>query len=70
MNDDYIFVIHNGVHFKNVCKWIMDSIASKYMTLHRAIFDTYEVIISCHVHLDDNSIVKTIAMEYIVVERP
>ena len=37
--------MHNEIHFKSMYKWIMDSGASKHMTLHKAAFDTYEVII-------------------------
>ena len=51
-----------------MCKIIMDSCASKHSTLHKVVFDTYEVITPCNVHLDDNSVVQTIGMEFLVVE--
>lgn len=35
---------------------------------HRGTFDTYEVIASCNVYLDDDSVVKLIRMNSIVVE--
>lgn len=46
----------------------MDSKASKYMTLCRAAFNTYEVIASRNVHLGDNDVVKAIGMGSIIVE--
>lgn len=67
-DDNYTFVMRNEVYFKSICKWIMDLEASKNMTLHKATFDTYEVIISCNVYLDDNNIVQTIGMRSIVME--
>ena len=67
-DDDYTFVMRNETHSKSMCKWIMDSGASKHMTLHKAAFDTYEVITPRNVHLDDNNVVQAIGMESIVVE--
>ena len=34
-NDDinYVFMMHNKIHYKSVGKWIMDLEASKHMTL-------------------------------------
>ena len=52
-----------------MCKWIMNSRASKHMILHRAAFDIYEVITSRNVHLDDNTVVEAIMMGSIVVEQ-
>ena len=67
-DDDYIFVMRNEAHSKSICKWIMDSVATKHMTLYRAAFDTYEVITPYNVHLDDNSVVEAIGMGSIIVE--
>ena len=55
-------------HFKSMCKLIMDSSASKHMTLDKATFDTYEIISPRNVHVDDNSIVQAIGMGSFVVE--
>ena len=60
--------MRNETHFKSMCKYIMDSRASKHMISHRAAFNTYEVIASCIVHLGYNSVVKVIGMESIIVE--
>ena len=46
----------------------MDSRATKHMTSYMAAFDTYEVIATRNVHLDDESIVKGIRMASIIVE--
>ena len=51
-----------------MCKWIMDSGATKHMTPHRNAFHTYEVIAPRNVHMGDDSVVKTIGMGSIVVE--
>ena len=53
----------HGEHLRSVCKWIMDSKATKHMTLHSATFDTYKVISSCNVRLDDDSVAKAIGIE-------
>lgn len=42
--------------------------ATKHMTLHRATFDTYEIIAPHNVHLGDDSVVEVIGMESNVVE--
>jgi hypothetical protein len=66
---DYTFVMHNVAHSKSMCKWIMHEVgSSKYMTSHRVAIGTYEVITPRIVHLNDNSIVKTIIMGSIVME--
>jgi hypothetical protein len=43
-DNDYAFVTKDGDHCKAICKWIMDSGATKHMTPHKAAFDMYEVI--------------------------
>jgi hypothetical protein len=40
-DDDYAFVTKDRDHCKAICKWIMDSGATKHMTPHRAAFDMY-----------------------------
>ena len=35
----------------------MDSDASEHMTLHKAAFETYEVITLHNVHLDNNNVI-------------
>ena len=67
-DDDYAFIIRNETHSKRLYKWIMDLDASKYMTLHKAAFDTYEVIIARNVHLGDNNVVQAIEIGSIVME--
>ena len=42
--------------------------ASKYMTSHRAAFDTYEIITPRNVHLGDNGIIQAIGKEFIIAE--
>lgn len=60
--------MHNRVHSKSVCKWIMDSEATIHITSHRTAFDTYEVIASHNVHLGDDSVVEALGIESIVME--
>ena len=67
-NDDYAFSTQDGPHSKSMCKWILDSGATKHMTPHRAAFDTYEVIPSRNVHLGDDSVVDAVGVGSIVVE--
>lgn len=66
--DDYAFATQDGPYSKSICKWIMDSGATKHMTPYRAAFDTYEVIPPRNVHLGDDSVVQAIGMGCIVVE--
>jgi hypothetical protein len=67
-DDDYAFTTKDGDHCKAICKWIMDSGATKHMTPHRAAFDMYEVIATRNVHMGDDSIVEVIGMGSILVE--
>jgi hypothetical protein len=67
-NDDYAFATKDGDHCKAICKWIMDSGATKHMTPHRAAFDMYEVIPTRNVHMGDDNIVEAIRMGSILVE--
>jgi hypothetical protein len=59
-NDDHAFVICDGAHFKNTCKWIMDLEAAKHIILHRVTFDMHKLIVSRNVYLDDDSVVEAI----------
>ena len=67
-NDNYLFIIRNEVHFKSMCKLIIDLGASKHMTLHKATFNTNKVIVPHNVYLGDNSFVEVIKMGSIIVE--
>jgi hypothetical protein len=67
-DDDYAFVTKDGDHCKAICKWIMDSGATKQMTPHKAAFDMYEVIPTRNVHMGDDNIVEAIGMGSIFVE--
>ncbi len=67
-DDDYAFATKDGDHCKAICKWIMDSGATKHMTPHRVAFDMYEVIPTHNVHMGDDSIVEAIGMGSILVE--
>lgn len=60
--------MRNEAHLRSVCKWIIDLETSIHMTSHRAAFATHEVIAPHNVHLDDNSLVKTIEIEFIFVK--
>jgi transposase InsO family protein len=66
--DDYAFATHDGPHVKSLCKWIMDSGATKHMTPHRVAFNTYEVISPRNVHLGDDSVVDAVGVGSIVVD--
>ena len=48
--------------------WIMNSIASKYMTLFRAAFEMYEVISPRKIHLVDVNVLNAIRLGSIIVE--
>lgn len=65
--DKIPFTIHHRAHLMNICKWIMNLEATKYMSSHRAAFHTYEVMFPCNVHLGDNSVAKAIGMGSIVI---
>lgn len=67
-DEDYAFATQDGPHSKSVCKWIMDSGATKHMTPNRAVFDTYEAIAPRNVHLGDDSVVEAVGVGSIVVE--
>ena len=64
----YTFIMRNRAHLKSVCKWIINLETSIHMNLHRAAFNTYEVIAPCNVHLGNNSLVKAIEMEFIILK--
>lgn len=42
--DKFAVAMQHGAHSRSVCKWIMNSGATKYMTSHKAAFNTSEVI--------------------------
>lgn len=67
-DDNYAFVMRNGVHLKSLYKRIMNLEASKYMTLHQTASGTYEIIAPCDVHLDNNNVGKAIGMGSIIIE--
>ena len=48
-----------------MCKWIG---ATKHMTFHKVALDTYKIIASRNVYLDDDGIIEIIEMDSIVVE--
>ena len=50
----------------SVFKWIMDSGATKHITLHRTTFNVYEVICLRNVHLGNDRVAKTIGMWFII----
>ena len=58
--------LHLQPNSKSICKWIMDSGATKHMTLHRTTFNTYEVISPRDVRLSDGSMAAAIGMGSIV----
>lgn len=64
-DDDYAFRMQYETYSY---KWIMNSEATKYMTFHKMTFDTYEVLSSFNVHLDDDSIVEAMITKSIIVE--
>ena len=59
--DEFIFSMQHEAHSESLCKWIMDSGATKHMTLQRA-FDIYKVIFVCNVCLGDDSVAEDIVM--------
>ena len=67
VEDEFAFATKLEAHSMSVCKWIMDSGATKHMTSHRTAFDTYEVICPRDVRLSDGSVAKAIGMGSIVV---
>lgn len=60
--------MHHRTHSKTICKWIMDLGAIKHIISLRSTFNTYVVIILHNIHLDNDSVVKAIEIEFIVVE--
>ena len=67
VEDEFAFATKLEAHSRSVCKWIMDSGATKHMTSHRTAFDTYEVISPRNVRLSDGSAAEAIGMGSIVV---
>lgn len=67
-NDDYAFSTQHKAYSNTMYKWIMDSGASNHRTSCRAAFDTYEVIASCNVYLEGNSVVKVVKLGSIIVD--
>lgn len=67
-DNDYTFVMCNGIHFKSVYKWIIDLGAIKYVISHRTAFNTSKIIDPCNVYLEDDCVVKAIGMGSIIVE--
>lgn len=57
-----------GTHSEAMCKYTMDSLAYNHIISCSATFDTYEVIDSRNVYLDDDSVVEAIRMGCIIDE--
>lgn len=68
VGNNYIFIINNAKHSKNTCKWIKNLVATEYMILYRATFDTYEIITTPNVYLDGESHIKAIEIGSIVMK--
>ena len=68
IDDDYTFVMHSMIHFKSLYKWFKNLETTKHMTLHRVVFNIYQIIAPHNVHLNDDSIVKAIGMGSIIME--
>ena len=66
--DIFVFVTQYRMHSKNVCKWIMNSEATKHMTLHRVTFNTYEVISPHNVYLGNDNMAEAIGIGSIVAK--
>lgn len=68
MDDDkFVFAMQYKAYLRGVCKWIMNSVAKKHMTLHRAAFDISEVICPHNMRLGYDSVAKIIGVGSIVV---
>ena len=67
VEDGFAFATKLKEHSRSVYKCIMDSDATKHMTLHRIVFDTYEVIFPRNVRLGDGRVAQAIGMGSIVV---
>ena len=66
--DEFAFALQHGAYLRSICKWIIDSEATKHMTSHRATFDAYEVFSPRNVCLDDDSMTKAIGMGPLLLE--
>lgn len=67
-NDDYAFVMQHKIHLRSTCKWTIDLDEIKHITLHKAIFGIYELIPPHDLHLDNDSVVEAIEMNFIVIK--
>lgn len=67
-DDDYTFAMQYVAHFKIMCKQIMDLVASKHMTFHKASINIYKVITLRNICLNDDSVVKEIGIKFIVID--
>jgi len=69
-DDDYAFATKDGDHCKAICKWVMDSGATKHMTPHRAAFDMYEVIpSSCESSLSLALLALSLSLLFLALEQ-
>ena len=53
--DEFAFATQHKAHSRSVCKWIMDSGATKHMSSHKMAFDIYEVISPRNVCFGDDN---------------
>ena len=67
-SNDYIFATQRGTHSETMCKWNMNSTATKHMNSYKVVFDIYKVIAPLNVHLGDDYVVAIIRVNFIVVE--
>lgn len=67
-DDGYAFATQYGTHSEAMCKYTMNSEAYNHIISCSATFDTYEVIDSRNVYLDDDSVVEAIGMGCIIGE--
>jgi hypothetical protein len=67
-DNDSTCATQHEAYSKVMYKWIIDLGIAKHMTSHMITFNTHEVIASLNTYLDDDSVMKMMRMDFILVK--